>query len=224
MPFPAPIPILTIIIDGRLPADRVYQLRLIAACNEAVAKQGEVRVEPGTTVQFVGTIPDGPAKPILERASRDAFLHGIAVYFLLNPKGIVRLQSIRPSRFARNIVTDISNAARHQLSGTRPGIVWTHIDYIDKTMFDSLAYSARRPSLFDQIANAVFNSAKRRHVMQLIFSGAPYLSKDDTYGRSAFESVIYNAPESKFGEPMLFGGGKTQRRSTASPALAANSE
>jgi hypothetical protein len=219
------IPILTITIDGKLSADRAEQLGLIAACNEAVAKQGDTKVEHHATVQFIGTIPDAPMKPLMEHARRDAFLHGIAVFFLpKHPKVIVRLQSVRKSRFARNIVTDISDAAKHQLTGTRRGIIWTHIDYIDKAMFDSLAYSAAHPSLFDQIANAVFNSAKRRHVTQLIFSGAPYLSKDSTLGRSTFESVIYNAPESKFGEPALFGGGKTQRKATTSAVSAAKPE
>lgn len=219
------IPILTITLEGKLPADRAEQLRLVAACNEAVAKQGDIKVEYHTTVQFIGTIPDGPVKLIMERAGRDAFLHGIAVYFLpKHPKAVVRLQSLKKSRFARNIVTDISDAAKHQLTGTRGGVIWTHIDYIDKAMFDSLAYAVTYPSLFDQIANAVFRSEKRRHVTQLIFSGAPYLSKDDTYARSTFQYVVYNAPESKFGEPLLFSGGRTQRKGAIPPPLEPRSE
>jgi hypothetical protein len=73
------------------------------------------------------------------------------------------------------MVADISDAAKRQLTGTRPGIIWTHIDYIDKATFDSLANSETRPSLLDRIATAVFESPKRRHVTQLMFSGAPYI-------------------------------------------------
>jgi hypothetical protein len=143
--------------------------------------------------------------------ARDAFLHGAAVYFVPKPRAIVRLQSVRPSRFARTIVNDISDAAKRQLTGTRPGIIWTRIDYIDKSMFDSLANTTGRPSLFDQIATAVFRSPKRSHVAQLIFSGAPHLSDDGTYARSSFESAIYDSPASKFAAPMLFSSGRKQR-------------
>ncbi|MGO9592983.1 MAG: hypothetical protein ACLQFF_12570 [Steroidobacteraceae bacterium] len=205
------IPILNITIDGKLPANRDDHLRLIAACNDAVAKQGDTKVEHHTAVHFVGTIPDGPEKPIRDVTHRDAFSNGIAVYFLpSHPKVIVRLRSVKKSRFARNMVLAISDAAKRQLTGSRPGIIWTHIDYIDKALFASLAYSAKRPSLFDSIANAVFNSANRRHVIQVVFSGAPHFSKDSNHGRSSFETVIYNAPDNKFGGPMFFSGGRTQ--------------
>jgi len=206
------IPIVNITIDGKLPVNRDDHLRLIAACSDAVAKKGDIQVEPRTEVHFVGTIPDGPAEPLLEAARRDAWSHGIAVYFLpKHPKVIVRLRSVKESRFARNIVAAIADASKRQLTGSRPGIIWTHIDYIDKSTFDSLARSTERPCLFDSIANAVFNSAHRRHVIQIIFSGAPHFLKEGDHGRSVFHTAIYNAPNGKFNIPMLFGGGRTQR-------------
>jgi hypothetical protein len=116
------------------------------------------------------------------------------VYFVTkHPKVVIRLRSLRKQKLARNIISTISDAAKNQLSGDKPGIIWTHIDYTNSALFDSLAYSNSGVSLFDSIANAVFNSTRKGHVTQLVFSGAPYFAKKETGGRSTFKRVVYRA-------------------------------
>ena len=79
-------------------------------------------------------------------------------------------------------------------------------------MFDVLALpKERRPSLFDLIANAVFQSSKQNHVIQIIFSGGAFLYKNGMTRQSSYNNTIYNSPTSQFEAPMLFSGGRTRR-------------
>jgi hypothetical protein len=70
-------------------------------------------------------------------------------------------------------------------------------------IFDSMAYAKKGSSLFDLMALAVFDSPKRSHITQLIFSGGSHLVKKGGYGNSSFRRVVYNSPTSKFGEALF---------------------
>ena len=98
--------------------------------------------------------------------------------------------------------------SRDQFSGERPGVIWVHVDYISPQTFMSMAYADKGCSLFDLMALAVFDSPKRNHITQLIFSGGAYLVEKGDHLRSSFRHVVYNSPNSKFGKVVLFPDGR----------------
>ncbi len=107
-----------------------------------------------------------------------------------------------------NILATLLDAAKRQFSGTRPGVVWLHIDYLDPVSFNSLAYSEKGFSFFDLLALAVLDSPKRPHISQLVFSGGAHLVRRNEYARSSFKKVVYNGPRCQFGSTLLFPHGR----------------
>jgi len=206
-------PILNVTVKSGLPTNRTELFKLVAACNTVAATKKELPHEDYATIQLVGTFPDAAYEKIAAAAHVDQFFSGVYVYVpQRHPKVVIRLRSERKSKFSDNIITTIADAAKRQFSRNRPGVIWTHIDYITSKMFDVLALpKERRPSLRDSIANAVFQSSKRNHVIQIIFSGGAFLYKNGMTGQSSYNNTIYNSPTSQFEAPMLFSGGRTRR-------------
>ena len=102
----------------------------------------------------------------------------------------------------------MSDSCKRQLSGDRPGILWVHVDYVSPDTVDAMAYAKKGNSFFDLIALAVFDSSKREHLTQLIFSGGAHLMKKEDRRMSGFRRVVYTSPNSKFREAVLFPEGK----------------
>ena len=161
-------------------------------------------------VRFVGAFADASHSKIARAARLDSSLHGVHVYVVqAPPKIVIRLASEGRGRFVQKVITTISDASKRQFSGKNPAIIWLHVDYVTPEIFNFFAYSDKGPSLFDLIAIAVFDSPKRGHVTQLIFSGgAQLVEKDDGYITSSFRQVVYNSPNNKFRAEMLFPGGR----------------
>jgi len=205
----AQIPILNIRVKNRLSTSRADLLELAGACNTAAATRQNLRVGSEAVVQFVGAIPDAPYPKVALAARLDVLRNWTNVYVSQGqPKVVVRLFSERPGRFVQNVITTISDASKRQFSGNRPGIIWVHVDYISRHIFDSLTYAKKGSSLFDLIALAVLDSPKRDHISQLVFSGGAQLVKKDDYQMSSFRHVVYNSPRSKFSEARLFPAGR----------------
>jgi hypothetical protein len=209
----AQIPILNVVVKNRLCPSSADLLELVAACNTAAATRQNQAVGSHATVQFVGAIPDAIYPKVALAARMDMLRNGINVYVSdRQPKVVVRLYSERPGRFIQKVLSIISDASKRQFSGTRPGIIWVHVDYISPEIFNSMAYAETGASLFDLIALAVLDSPKRDNITQLVFSGGAHLVKKDDHQISSFGRVVYNSPRSKFGEAALFPDGRKLKK------------
>jgi tetratricopeptide (TPR) repeat protein len=194
-------------------------LELVEACNRAAEARRDTQVRDEAIVNFAGVVSSASPTAIASIAALDAFRHKINVYFSSeHPQVVVRLISERPSKFVRKLISTISKASNRQFSGERPGIIWIHIDHLSPGVFSSMAVGKNgRSSLFDLIALAIFDSEKRSHIAQLIFSGGARLTKNGDHMRSDFESVVYNSPNDKFSEVTLFHGGKQRIKNEGMP-------
>ncbi len=207
------IPILNVTVKSGLPTNRTDLLKLVAACNAVAITETGLSYEDYAKIQFVGKFTDAPYEKIAAAAHIDQFLNRVYVYTKgKHPKVVIRLRSEGKSKFSKNILTTIADSAKRQFSHNNPGVIWTHIDYISRQLFDDLTLPKEdRSSLFDSIANAVFQSSKRNHIIQLVFSGGAFLYKNELIRRSSYKHTIYNSPTSDFEAPMLFAGGRTRR-------------
>jgi hypothetical protein len=204
------IPILSIVLNSNLPTSRPELHALVDACNAAASTKTERRVGGNATVHFAGTVAaDVPLKQL-----QTATLHYDQFFNVYFPqKVLIRLRSERKDKFEKKIIDTISEARKKQFSGTRPAVIWVHIDYVSPESFNGLAYPKQgMSSRLDAIANNVFRSSERGHIVQLLFSGGAHLrAEEGGLGRSSFISTVYNAPSSRFGKAILFPGGRTRR-------------
>jgi hypothetical protein len=207
------IPILNVTTNSSLPVNRAELLRLVTACNEVARARMSRPHENYAAIEFVGAIPDAANGQLAFTATVDQLAHGVYAFVKQRPpKVIVRLRTTGKFKLGHNITSTISDVARRQFSKNRPGVIWTHIDYITSGFFDSLAISKTdHSSFFDSIANSIFRSRKRDHVIQLVFSGGTFLYERPPFQKSSYNITIYNSPTSEFNGPMPFSGGRTGR-------------
>jgi hypothetical protein len=207
------IPILNVTTNSSPPVNRAELLRLVTACNEVARSRMSRPHENYATIEFVGAIPVAANEQLAFTATVDQLAHGVYVFVKQRPpRVIVRLRTTGRFKLRHNVTATISDVAKRQFSKNRPGVIWTHIDYITSGLFDSLAISKTdHPSFFDSIANSIFRSPKRDHVIQLVFSGGTFLYERPPFQRSSYNITIYNSPTSEFNGPMPFSGGRTGR-------------
>ena len=169
------IPILDIALRGRLDVNHSAISTLIEACNSAARTRTTAVVGDYAAVKFIGAAPESSGDRLFEAVKVDRMSTGANVFLsLTKPRIAVRLTSERPSKFGPSILATLSDAAK-QFSGSRPSVIWLHVDYLDPVFFDSLAYAKKGASFFDLLASAVLNSPKRSHISQLVFSGGAHL-------------------------------------------------
>jgi phenylpyruvate tautomerase PptA (4-oxalocrotonate tautomerase family) len=209
------IPILDIVLKSNLATRRPEVLALVEACNAAASTKTEQSVGGNAAVHFAGTIAGVPLKRLQTAAlhyDQTVALHYDEFFNVYVPqKVLIRLRSERKDKFEKKIIDTISEACKKQFSGTRPAVIWVHIDYVNPDSFKALS-SAKQgmSSRLGFIANNVFRSSERDHIVQLVFSGGAHLKVEGGLGRSSFNSTVYNAPSSRFGKAILFPGGKTR--------------
>ena len=122
------IPILSITLRKRLNVSQSAISSLVEACNSAARTRTTTVVEDYTSVKFLGAVPETSSDRLSEIAQFDRASTWANVFLsLTKPRVAVRLLSSRPSKFVPNILTTVSDAAKRQLSGSRPGIIWLHI-------------------------------------------------------------------------------------------------
>lgn len=208
------IPILSATLGERLNVKQSAISKLVEACNSAARTRATAVVDDYATVKFLGAVPEASLDRLSEIVEIDRASTWTNVFLSLKkPRLVLRLSSSRPSKFLPNILDTISDAAKRQLSGKRPGIIWVHVDYLDPQSFASLVDVANGPGLFDLLAIAVLDSPKRHHICQLVISGGPHLVRQDGYSRSQSRIVVYNAPNCSFGTRGLFPGGRNLKPS-----------
>jgi hypothetical protein len=208
----ANIPVLNLKLKGRIPIKHDELRRLVAACNEVARTKSDQGIDLDTSIQFVGEIPDASFEQLSVAANIDWTTNGVLAYVPVGPpKVIIRLCSGREDRFAQNIGAIISECRKKQLSGTKPSVVWVHIDYIKTPDFHRLAF-ANPTSQLDHLANVVFSSPNREQLSQLIFSGGTYLRREDVRSWSHYDIVAYDNPNSRYPQFKLFPSQKVRRQ------------
>lgn len=201
---------MNIVLKSNLATSRPELLPLVDACNAAASTKAD-RSVGNATVHFVGTTADVPVKQLQIAARVDELKHNVIVYVpQKHPKVLIRLRSEREDKFEKNIIGTISEARKKQFTGTRPAVIWVHIDYVTPHSFNALSYMKQGVSRLDYIANNIFRSSDS-HIVQLVFSGGAHLKTEEGTQRSSFISTAYNAPSSRFGKAILFPGGKTRQ-------------
>jgi hypothetical protein len=203
------IPIFTIKLKNFLENKTQTLDALVAAVNEAALTKSIVEL-PQAEVSFIGAIADTTRERVKLAMQVDCISFGAWTSSKTSvPKCIVRVVQNRGHKIYEKIERNIREAARDQCTLTRPAIIWVHIEFTTPEFFDSLAGpSAERGAGLDKITLKAFNSAKRGHLKQLIFSGGSFLQADGNIYRSSFKRVVYDAPYSTFKSPEVFPDGK----------------
>ena len=202
-------PILDIRLTKRLDVDHSAIAGLIEACNRSARERTTVARGDYATVKFLGAAPEEANDFLIRTVHLDRLSTRANVLISpTKPKMVVRLTSEQRNKFVPKVLATLSEAAKRQFSGCRPGVIWLHVDYLHPAMFDALAHRTDGPSFFDLIALAVLDSPKRSHISQLILSGGSHLSRRGQYATSQFRSVVYDSPQCRFGSARLFPGGK----------------
>ena len=174
----AKIPILDVRLSKRLDVSRARIGDVIDACNAAARGRTAVIIEDYAAVRFLGAAPESARDLLIQQIHADRMSTNANMYLSTQePRVVVRLSSDQESRFAPKVLATLGDAAKRQFTGSRPGIIWLHIDYLIPEQFDALAFREKGPSLFDLMALAVLDSPKRSHLCQLVFSGGSYLER-----------------------------------------------
>jgi len=218
------IPVLTVQLSKTLDTNQAMISKLIEACEKAALTRGAETIEGYATVTFVHAAPKTNRDRLFEAMQIDCVASWARVFLSQgDPQVAVRLMSERPSRFVRSVLSTLSDSAKRQFSGNRPGVLWLHIDYLPPAIFDALAHAPAGPSFLDLLALAVLNSPKRNHLCQIIFSGGAHLTRTGATARSGFRKVVYQSPCCRFGNVRLFSPDKAIEPSKAMESSKAKS-
>lgn len=202
------IPALDVMVSHRLPTNLNDLWKLVDACSAVVNSRETVDVMGIGSIKFVGMLPDFNRDAIATAFELDSRISDHLYLSRSTPKAAIRLRSQQRTRFREKIITTVSEAAKKQFTGARPGIVWTHVNYVSPEVFDALSYATEGQSLFDTIAERVFGSPKRNHVSQLVFTGGSHLRMTEGIAQSSYRRVVYNSDCSRFANSLLIPEGK----------------
>jgi hypothetical protein len=207
------IPVLNLKLKNRISIKHETLLRLVAACNEVARTKSNQDIDSETSIQFVGEVPDASYEELSIPTNIDWLKNGVLAYVpVAPPKVIVRLCSEKQDRFAENIAATVSECCKKQLSGTKPSVIWVHIDYIKTPDFHSLSFASQGTSQLDHLASVIFSSPNREQLSQLIFSGGTYLRREGVRSWSHYDIVVYDNPNYQYPQFKLFSSQKVRRR------------
>jgi hypothetical protein len=204
------IPLIVATLSSSLSSNRTELQRLVSAFTDVARTKTSLEL-PHAKINFVGVVPDLPPDKLKLAGFGHAQMR--RKFVLVNatrPKLILELDSTKPIQIGWKVIRMISETAKKQFSGSRPAVIWTHMDFIPAPVF--LAWGARRngqASLFDAIANGTLMSERRNHLSQLVFTGGSFLHKSGTTARSSSRSIVYNSPICRFGQNFIFEDGRT---------------
>jgi hypothetical protein len=202
-------PIVGVTLPSNLPGDRTHLRQFVSQINSLVRNENDASNSLGD-FQYMGKVPlTSPGSVMLAARMRALRTKNPVLFRPVHPRLILELASRRPNQLARRIIRTINEAGREQFSGSYPGVIWTHMNFVSKEVFRSLSTSQHGTTcLFDGIANAVYRSEKRSHISQLCFTGGSFLDRTGEAARSSSLSAIYNSPACRFGKDVLFTGGR----------------
>jgi len=133
-------------------------------------------------------------------------------YFIRRDEEIIfcNLVPKRPNKQAKNILKMISKTCERQFTGTRPSVLWLHLQGLDpKRVDDDLNYA---PVLFQRLAQHAFRSERRDHLTAITFSSdtdidlgrAPFMGKDARVASAIGKVRGFDNPRCKFGQVPVF--------------------
>jgi len=219
------VPVIAVKFSSNVPPDRTRLQDLVSIINKVAETRCQLSVHD-MDIRFMEIIPN------LGREELRKYGHFRAETckkpVLINdtrPQVILELESGRPSKLGIKAIRTIKEAAAEQLSGRNPGIVWTHVNFVSAAEFSMLSSSRNgMPCLFDQIANATLCSQRRSHLSQLVFSGASFLDRSYLTQRSSYRAVVYDSPSCRFGNSVIFEGGRKKHSSKADEKVSGTCE
>jgi len=206
------IPVFGVRLSSNLSSNRDELARLVSDLNR-VAQTRTNLSDSDVEIRFFGTIPLlTPVQLSLGTKMHADLTKRVVLATYSPPRIVLELDSSKSRQFGKKIIKIISETAREQFSSERPGVIWTHVNFISNEDFERLGRTERGLiGPLDRIATAALLSQKRRHLSQLVFSGGSVLSKTGDTARSSFKSAVYNSPSCRFGEDIIFPGGRKQR-------------
>jgi hypothetical protein len=83
---------------------------LVGACDRAAQTRGAEVMEDYATVKFIGAVPESASSQLFETMQIDSVATWANVFLSEGkPRVAVRLESERPSRFARSVLDNLSD-------------------------------------------------------------------------------------------------------------------
>lgn len=211
------IPILGLVLRGNLLPQREALRALVDAFCEVVRTRQTLCIDDAS-IRFIGSVPDmDPMRPSLA-AQAHAKVRKTMV--LVNPVGnrmVLELESKKPISLEKKIQRTLNDAARSQFTGTRPGVIWTHIAFSDDEQFARLSTTKNgKACIFDGVSFRALTSKGRDHLVQLVFTGGwSFMQQDQSTSCSSYSVAVYNSPASRFGNVVLFPDGRTTTNSVS---------
>jgi hypothetical protein len=206
------IPLIGLKLSSNLSPKRTQLRHLVAAFNEVSRTRSELSLADAK-IRFMGAIPNLAGDSLLRAAQGHAQMTRKQILVKgTDPRLVLELDSDKPIQLERKIIKTISETAREQFSRLNPAAIWTHINFISDKDFNVLSTSkGDKGCLCDRIAHAALLSEKRSHLSQLVFSGGAFLHQTPTIARSSYANTVYNSPICRYGENVIFPGGRKKR-------------
>lgn len=206
----AAIPVIGATLSASLTPDHRVLRRLVSAFTSVAQTKASVELPEGE-IRFIGVAPDLPAEKLMLAARGHAHMRRTIVLVNPdNPRLILEVASKKPVQILWKLIRMIKETAKQQFSGTRPAVIWTHVNFVSDQIFLTLgAQRNGRASLLDAVANGTLMSEKRNHLAQLVFSGGSLLHRTGDVARSSSRSIVYNSPICRFGKDVIFEDGRT---------------
>lgn len=173
----------------------------------------QISVELSSLKDFLAEYPDVQSETWLQ-STFDALRtrEGDYGYFLRRDNELIfcNLIPTRPSRQAKNIFKLISRTCERQLSGSRPSVLWLHLQGLDPKRIDNDLNNS--PDIMVRMAQHAFGNLERNHLTAIVFSSdadikigrIPHLGKTARVSTAAGKVRGFDNPNCKFGEMPIF--------------------
>jgi hypothetical protein len=206
------IPLIGVKLSSSLSSDRTKLQELVAGFTKVARDRAPLSLLDAS-IRFMGVAPN----LTFQQLQKATYFHGKTArkIILVNPsrpRVVLELDSERPVQLERKIIRTIGEAAREQFSGSKPGVIWTHINFIPDEVLTHLGLAQGAAASFcDRVASSALFSEKRNHLSQLVFSGGSFLHRTDASAQSSYRTITYDSPNCRFGTNVIFEGGRKKR-------------
>lgn len=133
-------------------------------------------------------------------------------YFMRRANEVIfcNIIPMRPSKQLKNVLKLISKTCGRQFSGTRPSVLWLHLQGLDPKQVDNNVNGT--PYLFRRLAQHTFRSDSRNHLTAITFSSdtdidvgrLPFGNKDARVVSSIGKVRGFDNPRCRFGQIPVF--------------------
>ncbi|GBQ43032.1 hypothetical protein [Komagataeibacter europaeus] len=206
-------PIIDIVVPKALSMCGADLLEIARSCTEVCQSGIKKILDNGVSISLSETLTDDKLENFKKDYINSTFRERMYIYIPPDrPNLIVRLKSLSPPKFFQRLTATISDSAKTQFTGARPGVIVVNIEHISSDFFQSLTPSAGSQVLAS-LANAVFRSHKRAHIRQLIFTGGASQKQLGIRQYSTNNMCVFNSPMESNWPNALFPGGHVRSSS-----------